>query len=796
MAHFHNPSILGSSGNQNLQYKISRSLRFNSADSAYLNRTPGSAGNQKTYTLSMWIKRSTLGAKYFFGSYFSNLSRYQYLGFNSSDQLELFGGTYTTGGSTTTNVNLSTTAVYRDVSAWYHIVLAVDTTQATNTNRVKLYVNGTQVTAFGTATYPAQNTESYINSVQAHYLGDWGGGGGLYLDGYLADVYFLDGTATTPSTFAETDAITGQWVPKTPTGISYGTNGFRLPFSDNSGTTATTLGKDAAGSNNWTPNNLSVTAGAGNDSLIDTPTPYADGGNGRGNYCTLNPLDATLTLSNGNLDWSAPSSVERGARGTFAVSSGKWYFEYIAKGQTFELVGWAAQTQNNNSTMPTGVGASTWAYYLFDLKTYNNATASAVYGTAASSGDIIMVALDLDNSKIYWGRNGTWFNSGNPATGTNAAYTNVSGTLFPWVQQYNQTSSINFGQRPFAYTPPSGFVALNTQNLPEPSIKKPSAYMDVKLYSGTNASQSITGLGFSPDLIWFKNRTGTAFHGLFDSVRGRAAGLSSNVSDAESTSSAGNDLVSFDANGFTLGPVQNWNSTNGSGNSIVAWCWDESATPGFDIVTYTGDGVTSRTVSHSLGVTPAFIVIKQRNSTSDWEAWHKSLGSGLGLRLNSTSGQITLSSTSGGGISSSPTSSVFSFTSGTAGVNNVNANTATYVAYLWSEVAGFSKFGSYTGNGSSDGPFVFCGFRPRWVMIKRTDGAGSWFMIDTARGSYNVVNPYVMANVSNAEATDLSWDILSNGFKLRSSYTDINTSSGTYVFAAFSESAFKYSLAR
>ncbi len=175
-------------------------------------------------------------------------------------------------------------------------------------------------------------------------------------------------------------------------------------------------------------------------------------------------------LVNGNLDWSAPASVDRGARGTIGVSSGKWYYEYIVKGQTFELIGWASQSQNNNSTMPTGVSASAWAYYAFDLKTYNNGTASAVYGTAASSGDIIMVALDLDNSKIYWGRNGTWFNSGNPATGTNAAYTNVSGTLFPWIQEYNQTSSINFGQRPFAYTAPSGFKALCTQNLPTPTI--------------------------------------------------------------------------------------------------------------------------------------------------------------------------------------------------------------------------------------------------------------------------------------------------------------------------------------
>jgi len=555
-----------------------------------------------------------------------------------------------------------------------------------------------------------------------------------------------------------------------------------------------------------------VTAGAGNDSLIDPPTPFAEGGNGRGNYCTLTPLDATLTLSNGNLDWSAPSSVERGARGTFAVSSGKWYFEYIAKGSTFELVGWAAQAQNNNSTMPTGVGASTWAYYLFDLKTYNNATASAVYGTTASSGDIIMVALDLDNSKIYWGRNGTWFNSGNPATGTNAAYTNVSGTLFPWVQQYNQTSSINFGQRPFAYTPPSGFVALNTQNLPEPSIKKPSSYMDVKLYTGNNSTQTISGLGFSPDLVWLKSRSGAFGHGLYDTVRGATRQLCSHQTSAE-VSVAGRSLTAFNSDGFSLNidDASYGAYVNQSGQTQVAWCWDANgsgstnnagtitstvsanASAGFSIITFTGNATAGATVGHGLGVAPKMVIYKARNNGNDWWTYHSGLTSAAyAIALNGTGAQ---NNTVNFFNSTAPSATVL-----TLGYWNnptgFNLSTQNYVAYCFSEVAGFSKFGSYTGNGSSDGPYVFCGFRPRWVMIKRIDSATDWVVYDTSRDAYNQTQTRLFPNLSDAESSADQIDLLSNGFKFRFSGSLTNASGGTYIFAAFAETPFKYSLAR
>ena len=790
MAHFHDNALVGASGQGG--YQISRSLRFNSADSAYLNRTPASAGNRTTWTWSGWVKRSALttggsaGVMSLFGWQSGGSGQSGAIGYDAStDRL------YFLQVASTYRI---TNAAFRDVGAWAHLLFVWDSNNATDAQRCRIYVNGSEA-SYSSAPSISSGTQLDVNTTIAHGIGAdivTGGGARDFFSGYLTEINFIDGQALTPSSFGETNTITGVWKPKKYAG-TYGTNGFYLNFSDNSGTTSTTLGKDSSGNgNNWTPNNFSVTAGAGNDSLIDTPTPYADGGNGRGNYCTWNPLSSNIFGSNfdGNLKFDVPNV--RSCLGNFAMSSGKWYCE-ISMGQVGAAVGVAAATLSytaagSNDAFGTSSG---WGYVSTGNKRTNSS--DSAYGASWVANDIIGVAYDADAGSLTFYKNGV--SQGAAFTGITvpvvfAAY-GGSGTTT------GTFATLNAGQRPFAYTPPSGFVALNTQNLPEPSIKKPSAYMDVKLYSGTNASQSITGLGFSPDLIWFKNRTGTAYHGLFDSVRGRAAGLSSNVTDAESTSSAGNDLVSFDANGFTLGPVQNWNSTNGSGNSIVAWCWDESATPGFDIVTYTGNASNAaRSVAHSLGVAPKLMITKGREAqvtgTDNWLVWHGSFGAGDFLSLNTTSAKSTSSSYWGNTV---PTSSNF-YVGGTSS-NVHNESSKNYVAYLWSEVAGFSKFGSYTGNGSSDGPFVFCGFRPRWVLAKRSDASAyNWFIFDAARSPENVSDEWLLPNGSNAEQAQVVADMVSNGFKIRSSLNEFNINGGTYIFAAFAEAPFKYSLAR
>jgi len=342
----------------------------------------------------------------------------------------------------------------------------------------------------------------------------------------------------------------------------------------------------------------------------------------------------------------------------------------------------------------------------------------------------------------------------------------------------------NFGQRPFAYTPPSGFVALNTQNLPEPSIKKPSQWFDVVTRNGFGSSGgSITSLQFQPDFLWNKPRNLANSHNLIDAVRGVSVGLKSDSTAAEA--SLTNFLTSFNSNGYTIGTADFATTT-----TLVDWCWKEGATPGFDIVTYTGTGVNGQQMNHNLGVTPSMIVYKCRDTptgvSGSWIVWHKSISQSFptsttfsatgftgALLLNLTNGSLTY---------------VYDNQIGESGKN--------YVAYLWSEVAGFSKFGSYTGNGSSDGPFVFCGFRPRFVMVKRSDSTGDWWMWDSARNTFNVVNNQLYANSSTSEAVDSWVDLLSNGFKVRNAYGANNGSGGTFVFAAFAETPFRNALAR
>ena len=772
-------------------YRIERSLRFNSPDSAYLNRNPASAGNRNTWTWSAWVKRSSIGTgveqRLFYRGNGSTAETSIY--FTSSDRLnfEYYNAP--------TNYYLLTSQVFRDISAWYHIVGQWNTADATSTNRMRLWVNGTEVSAFATAIYPAQNTDSHINQAASHLIGTREGGS-EYLSAYLTEINFIDGQALTPSSFGETNLVTGVWGPKRYAG-TYGTNGFYLKFADNSNTTAATLGKDSSGNgNNWTPNNFSVTAGVGNDSMIDVPTPYADGGNGRGNYCTLNPLDSTATLSNGNLTQTA--TPERSSRSTFQIpSSGLWYAEATATSTTNGATiscGFGLAAASVSLTVNSYNLASAWNLYSSNLAYINrNGTPSSSLGFTLTAGDVVQIAVDPANNRAWIGRNNTWYNSttgttGDPAGGANPTVSSLPAGLFVFANIFNQTWDVNFGQRAFAYTPPTGFLALNTQNLPEPSIKKPSSYMDVKLYTGNGGTQTISGLGFSPDLVWIKGRSVGYNHQLQDTVRGAGKELQSDLTGTETSYG----LVSaFNSDGFTVFTNGTYLASNNNGTTYVAWCWDESATPGFDIVTYTGDANTGRTVSHNLGVKPSMVMVKLRaGGTEGWPVWHKSLSSeSYFLRLNETSGTYTAFTNRW---------TAFSSTTMTLGNNSeTNASGYTYVAYLWSEVAGFSKFGSYTGNGSADGPFVHCGFRPRWVLLKRTDAADDWSIYDTTRLTYNPQDLELFPNSSAAEYDGNRFvDILSNGFKLRIAGGAYNTSSSTVIFAAFAESPFKYSLAR
>jgi hypothetical protein len=430
-------------------YNLTRSLRFRSSASAYLNRTPAGASNQQKFTWSGWVKRGAIATSpTLFGCYSSGTqSQTNAFDFRfNTDALDANWGNGTW---------ITTTAVYRDPSAWYHIVLAVDTTQATAANRMILYVNGVQVTSFSTASYPAQNTNLIVNTANGHTIGKNATGSVAYLDGYLTEINFIDGQALDPSSFGAY-SIYNQWLPKKYAG-TYGTNGFYLPFTNNA--SAATLGNDFSGnSNTWTTNNISVTAGSTYDSMTDVPTLTSATA---ANYATLNPLNTVSTLTNGNLTYSSPAAAPAPAYSTIGMTSGKWYFEYTLTATNCIVGVWG----NGNAGMPTGayptyywdVGASS-ATALSLEKT--SGSASGTLGSLAAS-DVYGIALDVDNTTIYFYKN-------NSLVQTVTGMTFV-GALFFVCGSYSSgtaaSGNANFGQRPLTYTPPSGYVALNTFNL-------------------------------------------------------------------------------------------------------------------------------------------------------------------------------------------------------------------------------------------------------------------------------------------------------------------------------------------
>ena len=543
------------------------------------------------------------------------------------------------------------------------------------------------------------------------------------------------------------------------------------------------------------------------DSLIDTPTNYtASSGNNGGNYCVLNPLDKrdSPTYSNGNLQITGSGAAHCVGRSTFGVSSGKWYWEVLINSAIDSTYYPSPGICSMDTSVPNqlGDGASGHAYMANGQK-YTSSSLSS-YGAAFTQGDIIGFALDMDAGTLVAYKNGT--SQGTMATG-------LTGSWSPSWNQYNSTSLVyNFGQRPFAYTPPTNHVSLCTQNLSDPTIADGSTVFDTVLYTGNaTSSRAITGLSFSPDFLWIKSRSSTQWHFLADVIRGANKNLASNSTDAEETRS--NRLLSFDSNGFT---IDNNSTVNENNATFVAWAWDAgtstvsntdgtitssvraNASAGFSIVKFTnGNG----TVGHGLNSPPELIITKDIANTYTWSTYSKPTTRNAYLAFNSTAAAGTVSGMWG---SAEPTSSVFGTTFYVASVGNE------LIAYCFSSVEGYSRVGSYTANANANGPFVYTGFRPKWVMVKASSSAGdmsyaSWIIVDTERDSYNVADAGLLANSNavegtrgNGSGTAGSWmDILSNGFKIRYSGTDVNGTSGqTYIYLALAEHPFKTSRAR
>ena len=773
-------------------YSIDNSLRFNDDDSAYLSRTPSVAGNRKTWTFSAWVKRG------------DTITIYNLLGAVSGSECILTFGDYIkmyeySGGYLW---QLQTSALFRDHSAWYHIVVVADTTQGTSSDRIKFYINGEQVTAFSSTGYPALDAQMSINTTtENRIMGNLSGWG--HFDGYLAEVNFVDGQALTPSDFGETDETYGHWKAKAYEG-TYGTNGFYLDFKDSG-----SLGNDANGSNNWTPTNLAAT-----DQMVDSPT---------NNFATLNPLsNGANTYADGNLSYlisAAPSNVS----GSIGQSSGKWYFEVLPS-TTFMLIGWWAGTG-------VGYAANTNYSEYFDIG--GNTTTTQVEKTSGTTsgtlgthtiGDIYGLSLDLDLNEMKFYRN-------NAIIMTISSIV-VADKLFPTVGNWSaaqQTASIvNFGQDSsfagnktaqgnqddngigdFYYAPPAGFLALCTKNLPEPTVV-PSEHFNAVLWTGTTSvDRDITGIGFDPSLVWIKSRSDAYEQLWFDKVRGAGKRLISQNTNAESTNDS--TLNAFITDGFTLGNGSAVDlSVNGNtSKTYVAWNWkangagvsntDGSITStvsanvdaGFSIVSWTGDrSGTSKSVGHGLSQTVEMVIYKDRGAVTDWRVAHHSLSANKQLALNGTSAEFTQSPVN-------LTSTTFETgVSVTNGQSTVSLGTNEIIAYAFHSVDGYSKVGSYTGNGSTDGTFVHCGFKPAYVIIKASSQAGYWPITNNKTLGYNPDNNELYANSLQVEASSDSLDYLSNGFKMRRTSSEDNGSGVTYIFLAFAEQPFKYTNAR
>jgi hypothetical protein len=773
--------LLGSAGESG--YNLTRSLRFRASASAYLNRTPAVSGNVNRWTWSGWVKLGNLDVttKFLF-SCGSNTSFYGGFAFASNrlDFGEIFGGSFAFG-CTTNNL-------FRDPSAWYHIVLLFDSTQATATNRLKIFVNGSEVT-YSSYTAPALNQNSQTNLAQPTLIGANFNGPVQFFDGYLAEVNFIDGQGLPASSFGSTNALTGVWQPAAYTG-SYGTNGFYLPFTDNSALTTSSnvgLGKDFSGNGNyWTTNNISITAGVTYDSMTDVPTLTSATA---ANYAVLNPLDATgnATLSNANLQ--GVTVGVNGKKATIAVSSGKWYWEGTCVAGNFSGVGLRFGIDNVATPVGSGVRpgntATSYTYNSWNGNKSNNSI-SAAYGSTYTTSDIISVALDLDNGKIWWAKNGVWQASGDPTAGTNEAYSGVSGSytaIFGDDTGGGITVAFNFGQRPFTYTPPTGFVALNAFNLPASTIVDGSDNFNIALDTGANIKTASEALYPSNYFEWIKDRANANNHQLIDIVRGSTAVLQSNTTAAETTYTApsGNSVGwVWKANGAAV------SNTDGSITSQVS----ANASAGFSVVTYNGSATAGATVGHGLGVAPAFVIATARGAVTSRSVYHSALGASQYILLNTTAAAVS-STQEWGGVA--PTSSVITIGNASANNNQATSN----VLYAFAQIAGYSAFGKYQGNSSADGVFVYTGFRPKFIVLRPYDGTADWILEDTSRSSFNVSSATLYPNSSGAEASGTNLiDFLSNGFKLRTASGNVNSSSNNYLYACFAENPFKFSLAR
>ena len=806
MAIFHGNSIPAGGSGGYYNYKINNSLRFNKDNNPYLTH-PNSFSPNSPYTVSCWVKRGKISGN----NYVYRINSADNLSFDSNDNINL----ERRGGS------FQTSRVFRDIASWYHIVVK------STSSDFKLYINGVlEQTGTATANPDSAGTFNIGNlapSTNASYA----------FDGYMAEWHWVDGQALGPENFGEVGTY-GDWKPIEYTG-SHGSTGFHLDFSNSSA-----LGNDVSGNgNHFTVNNI-----ASGEQYPDSPT---------NNFAVMNSLDSGIfatTFAGGNINMTTGGSGhEPGNMATMGMTSGKWYFEVLQTGGNGinALLGIrGTQAGINGAGDNPGKSADGYGFYGYNAaQNIVNNNQYVTYGSVVSygNGDLISMAVDLDNNKMYWAKNGVYINSANPSTNSNGLsilpveQTNL-GAYFPCFGDYGADTLVfncNFGQNAgfdgnispggnaddndignFKYAPPAGFLSLCSANLAEPTVMPSEHFNTITLTGNSSTNRAVNGVGFQPDLIWGKQRTTISrSSGLFDSVRGPGYRLMSDVSTAESYN-ATDFIRTFEPDGFTVGQDESFNQGYSGTHTYVFWNWKGGGTSsantngsisstvsantdaGFSIITHSGTS-SYGTIGHGLSKAPNLVITKSRNNADQWRVGSIQSAASMDftdyLRLNEAGAMVDESTT---WYDTAPTSSVF--TVGTDSATNYSGYT--YVSYCFHEVEGYSKIGTYKGNGSTDGAFINCGFRPQWLLIKPINYGDGWKLWDTTRGAQN--GPYnqyppgdLKPNQPNTEnfSTSFNFDFVSNGFKWRGSDNSVN-GGYHYLYYAIAEQPFKHTNAR
>ena len=758
----------------------------------YLTKTWGSAGNRTRWTMAWWFQLNAIATDMTFFSANDGTSDF-YIRMDGTSNQNM------TIVDNNASMNVNTTAMQRDI-AWYHCIISYDSNEGAEADRISIYINGVAMalTTAGDA-YPSSGGETYWNNDQANEIGRRSRTTSSYANAYMTQICFLDGQSiqnsdVTVASFLDTQTFGdngSQKIPKEDSSVAALAtaaegNSFCLDFANSSA-----LGNDISDEeNDFTPSSMAAA-----NQTTNTPSLV---------YPVWNDLEASATLSNGNLNARSTTS-QVAAQATQSVSSGKFYWEITANTSADQLFGITGEAVSYaNRIAVTFSYTPTVFFYGVNGNLYVNGTSSS-WDSAISVDDVIGIAVDFAAGKIWFAKNNTWLQSGDPANGTSPASTFTVGTFTPsWCAggaSGDRTGATDFGQLGFTYTPPTNFVSLTSSNLTAPSYQGID-YFKPLLYAGNGTAigsggKAVTGTGFQPDFVWMKNRDAIDSHGLYDAVRGTTKQIESDTATAETTESEG--LTAFGSDGFTVGSLAQLNT---SSENYVAWQWlgangtstnevgtltstvSVAGADHFSIVSYTGSGANT-TVGHGLGAAPEMMICRELPGGDDWNVYHKdntSSPAGVTLRLDTT-GATTTDSTLWN--STVPSSTIVNL--GTSA--ETNQDSTAMILYCFRSVAGVCKVGAYTGNGAIDGPCILTGFAPSFVLVKPADAANPWTITDIARDTYNPTSKRLHPNSSAVEETDsiTAGDMLADGFKIRSSHGNVNQSGITFIYLAISD---------